>query len=114
MPLPNASLLTVDLQLRNIPHNLPEHEKQRLIALTAINYGGSLGRAVSFLSASKLCGADGITRDEPGDRLEDLDAAVFVLGDLQACFMDAAYAAVEQLFIALNEPPPEPSETDKE
>lgn len=106
MPLPTASLLTIDLQLRNLPSKLPEHEKQRLIALTAISYGGSLGRAVSFLSASKLCESDAISSDDPEARLADLDSALFVMGDLQACFMDAAYAAVEELFIALNEPPP--------
>lgn len=102
MPLPNASLLSVDLQLRNIPPNLPEHEKQRLIALTAISYGGSLGRAVSCLSASKLT-------EQGSVPVEELDAAVFALGDLQTCFADVAYDAVEQMFRALNEPPPEPA-----
>lgn len=33
---------------------------------------------------------------------------MFVLGDLQTCFADVAYDAVEQMFAALNEPPPEP------
>lgn len=55
MPLPNNALLHLDIHLRADPlAKLPEHEKQRMIALTTINHVASLGRAVSFLSTEKI------------------------------------------------------------
>ena len=102
MPLPITSLLHLDLHLRDRTDKLPEHEKQRMIALTAINHVGSLGRAVSFLSTEKILAAN----FEPGVTdalLEELDAALFTIGETQACFADSAYAAVEEMFTALVE-----------
>lgn len=73
-----------------------------MIALTAINHVGSLGRAVSFLSTEKIHAAnfeEGVT----DALLEELDAALFTIGETQACFADSAYAAVEEMFTALTE-----------
>lgn len=98
MPLPIASLLQIDLHLRG-SDELPEHEKQRLLALTAINNAGSLGRALSFLSPAKIL--DGFERRESDDLLRELDCTLFTLGQLQSCLNDAAYDAVEKMFGAL-------------
>ena len=99
MPLPITSLLHLDIHLRDHTRELPEHEKQRLIALTAINHVGSLGRAVSFLSTAKILAANFDER-VTSDLLEELDAAQFTIGEIQSCFADSAYAAVEEMFTA--------------
>lgn len=98
MPLPIASLLQIDLHLR-ITDELPEHEKQRLIALTAINCASGLGRAVSFLSTVKVI--EGFEKSESETLLRELDCTLFTLGELESCLTDAAYDAVEKMFGAL-------------
>ncbi len=103
MPLPSAALLHIDLHLRSNPlaEKLPEHEQQKRIALTAINHVGSLGRAVSFLSTGKIL-AENFGQRVTNELLEELDAALYTIGEMQACLADSAYAAVDEMYTELN------------
>lgn len=103
MPLPIASLLHVEYHLRGVSADLPEHEQQRMIALTAINHLGNFGHLLSRLSASKpYCSHDPAPVDAETNG-EQLDGGLYVLGELQACIADTAYTAVEEMFGALTE-----------
>lgn len=110
MPMPIGSLLHIEYHLRNTPDDLPEHEKQRLIALTAINHLGSLGRILAHLSTAKPLSPQNPAPAKIKDELEEFDCGLFVLGELQACIADTAYMAVEEMFSLLNEPPAEAEE----
>lgn len=102
MPLPIASLLHIEYHLRNTPDNLTEAEKQRLIALTAINHVGSLGRILSHLSTAKSLSPHDPSPAKISDELEEFDCGMFIIGELQACIADTAYMAVEEMFTALH------------
>lgn len=114
MPLPLASLRAVEYHLRDIPADITEHEKQRLIALTAINHLGCLGYVLSHLTASKVHCSHKRSPIKPPDDAEDLDSALFVLGKMQACIADTAFGAVEEMFSALNDPPADTGESEME
>lgn len=102
MPLPLNSILQIELHLRNVPEDLSPAEKQRQVALTAISYLGSLGRVTSNLTTTRMTALQMTTDYQLEDRQEEFDAALFVLGDLQAVFADVAYGAVEEMFTELS------------
>ena len=105
MSLPAVTLRTLDLHFRAIPDDLSDADRHRLMALTAINYLGSLGRLTSFLSTMRIASGEGFEYIKPTDQLEELDHALFVLGELQTGLADTAYMAVEEMFTALLTPP---------
>lgn len=51
-----------------------------------------------------------VSAAEEFELMSDFDNALIALGDIQAGIADTAYAAVEEMFTALNEPPEEADE----
>lgn len=99
MPLPLHQLLGVELTFLSVPIEPATAESYRAIALSALNYAGSLGRVVSFVSTAKI--AEHFGEPETKALLEDLDSGLFTVGELQSALCDHAYMCVEELFTLL-------------
>jgi len=80
MPIPvQLNLLT--FQLRGVPANLPDHEKERLLAETTISYGAGLFRLIAFVSRDRVFGeGSGIEPDAMTE--EEFDDALNIVGNL--------------------------------
>lgn len=99
MPLPLRSLRAVEIEFRGIPStvNITDPDHFRVQALVALNHVGSLGRLLSFVSLRKIQKA----HFEEGDfnaLLEELEEALFTVGELQHTLCDTAYYATQEMF----------------
>jgi len=107
MPLPLAALRAITYELYLDDNKLPEPEKQRLIALTALNHLSSLAALRKHLSVAKAyaSGHGGSHPIEADIGMEEFDAGMFAISELEGCIADAAFIAVEEMFTAFTEPP---------
>lgn len=89
MPIP-AQLNLVEFQLRGVPANLPEHEKERLLAETTISYAAGVFRLLAFVSREHVFGeGSGVEPDAMTE--EEFEDALNIVGNLGSAICSSAY-----------------------
>lgn len=103
MPIPDTTLVTVQLQLRT-PHGLTKPEQLRELACVGLNYLANLGHITRMLSLTHINEALRLTDDHGKENITDeVDSALFVLGQIQAGIGEMTYGAVTELYELLTE-----------
>ena len=101
MPLqPLHQLRAIELSFRSVPGEAMTPEQHKVVALTSINYAGSLGRALTFMAPAQVL-ADGLGQNDQKALLEDLGPTLFVLGEFIAALSEHAYMSVEEMHTAI-------------
>lgn len=98
MPIP-VQLNLVEFSLRGVPANLPEHERERLLAETTISYGAGLFRLLAFVSRDRVFGeGSGVEPDAMTE--EEFDDALNIAGNLGTAIVSAGFGHATAAFDA--------------
>lgn len=98
MPIPDATLVTVELHLRT-DRDQSKPEQLHELACVGLNYLANLGHITRMLSFSRMQEAMRSTGDHDRDNIVDeVDSALFVLGQLQSGIGEMTYGAVTELY----------------
>lgn len=96
MPLPEFSINTVSLELRNLPHNLPDSERHKALALAGCSYGAGIFNLIAHVSRAKLYSEETLLEPDPTTD-EEFDAALYLVGMLGKGLIEETFAHVMEM-----------------
>ena len=100
MPLPEFSINTVSLQLRNLPSNLPDSERHKALALAGCSYGAGIFNLIAHASREKLYGEETLLEPDPHTD-EEFDAALYLVGMLGKGLLEDTFGHAMEMVEAL-------------